>query len=196
MEDTTILDRDAAICQYLMAKHFVKSILEYQCCTPKKDIREIADVIIRRLMSYEAYADARNDDRAQQQLRLLADVVACWIAEILVEVASTRKHILEEYCKKRKMKMEMEMDDDDDEANDETQDWKQIELKKGKAKRETNKFKTEGESETVEKDEEQKKENTEDEALTKKEEETTEQIDEEIKKEKGDKEQEENTEKT
>ncbi|XP_012224559.2 RNA-binding protein 25-like [Linepithema humile] len=166
IEDTT-MDRDAAMCQYLIAKRFVKSILEYQCFTPRKDIREIADVIMRRLISYEAYADTRNDDRATQQLRLLADVVACWIAEILVEVASTRKYSLEEYCRKRKMKMETEMDVDN-EVNSKIQDWKQIELKKERQeKRENkNKFQTEEKSKTAEKEnknenEEQKRENTE-----------------------------------
>lgn len=207
IKDTTMLDKDAVMCQYLMAKHFVKSILQYQCCTSKKDIREIADVIERRLMSYEAYADARNDDRAAQQLRLLADIVACWIAEILVEVASIRKHALAEYCEKRKMKMEIEMNDNNAYVvSNETQDWKQMELKKEKERQERkenkNKFETERENEIAEKEnknenEEQNKENMEGEVLTKNEKESKQQIEEEIKKEKDDNEQDEgNMEKT
>ncbi|XP_050459369.1 uncharacterized protein LOC126855602 isoform X1 [Cataglyphis hispanica] len=102
----TMLNKDATICPYLMAEHFVKSILGHQCETRQKDIREIAAVIFKRLISLDKYTtDVQNDDRATQQLRFLANIVACWIAEILIEVAEIHKETLEEYFKKREMKM-------------------------------------------------------------------------------------------
>lgn len=122
--EVTTLDKDATMCQYLMAECFVKSILGYQCQSQKKDICEIAEVVLKRLMSVDGYTAVQNDNRAMQQLRLLADMVACWIAELLMEVAETRKEALEEYCEKRQMKM-MEVNDDDDETNDKAVHWKQ-----------------------------------------------------------------------
>lgn len=122
--EVTTLDRDATMCQYLMAECFVKSILGYQCQSQKKDICEIAEVVLKRLMSVDGYAAVQNDSRAMQQLRLLADMVACWIAELLMEVAETRKEALEEYFEKRQMKM-MEVNDNDDETNSKAVHWKQ-----------------------------------------------------------------------
>lgn len=122
--EMTTLDRDATMCQYLMAECFVKSILGYQCQSQKKDICEIAEVVLKRLMSVDGYTAVQNDNRAMQQLRLLADMVACWIAELLMEVAETRKEALEEYCEKRQMKM-MEVNDNDDETNSKAVHWKQ-----------------------------------------------------------------------
>ncbi|RLU14894.1 hypothetical protein DMN91_012781 [Ooceraea biroi] len=115
-EATSTLEKDATMCQYLIAECFVRSILGYQCQSQKKDVREIAQVILKRLTSLDGYTDTRSDDRATQQLRLLADIVACWIAEVLMEVAETRKEALEEYREKRRMKM-MEADDDDDQTD-------------------------------------------------------------------------------
>lgn len=106
VEDTTrvtMLDRDAVMCQYLMAERFVKSILEYRHET-WEDVYGVADVIMKRLTSLDGYADAKNGDRATQQLRLLANVVARWITEILAEVAKTRKEALKEYDKIRRMR--------------------------------------------------------------------------------------------
>ncbi|CAL1683156.1 unnamed protein product [Lasius platythorax] len=132
----TMLDRDATMCQYLMAEHFVKSILGHQHCeTRKKDIREITAVILRRLTSLDGYTtDAQNGDRATQQLRFLADIVACWIAEILIEVAEVHKETLEEYCKKRQMKM-IEVNDDN-QTNSKSEDWKQIDQEEDREKME------------------------------------------------------------
>lgn len=121
----TTLDRDATMCQYLMAECFVKSILGYQCQSQKKDICEIAEVVLKRLMSVDGYTAVQNDSRAMQQLRLLADMVACWIAELLMEVAETRKEAIEEYCEKRQMKMMEVTDNDDDEINSKDVRWKQ-----------------------------------------------------------------------
>lgn len=119
------LDRDATMCQYLMAEHFVKSILGHRCEMRKKEIREIAKVILKRLTSLDRYTtDVQNGDRATQQLRFLADIVACWIAEILIEVGETRKGALEEYFEKRQMKM-IEVNDDE-QMNNEDEEWQQI----------------------------------------------------------------------
>lgn len=127
---TTMLDRDATMCQYLMAERFIKSILESRRKTRKKDIRKIADVIMKRLTSLDEYADAKNGDRATRQLRLLADMVACWMVEILVEVAEIYKEALKEYDEKRRMIM-LEVDDDN-ETNSKIEDWKQTEKMKEK----------------------------------------------------------------
>ncbi|XP_070154844.1 uncharacterized protein [Polyergus mexicanus] len=130
----TMLNRDATMCQYLMAEHFVKSILGHQCET-RKDIREIAAVIFKHLISLDKYTtDVRNGDRAMQQLHFLANVVACWIAEILIEVAEVHKETLEEYFKKRQMKM-IEMNDDN-QINIENKNWKQIDQEENKEKKE------------------------------------------------------------
>lgn len=127
----TILDKDATMCQYLMAEHFVKSILGHQCQTQKKDIRKIAAVIFRHLTSLNrCITNIQNDDRATQQLRFLADIVACWIAEILIEVAETHKETLEEYFEKRQMKM-IEVND---QINSENEDWHQIDQEEDKEK--------------------------------------------------------------
>lgn len=128
---TPMLDRDATMCQYLMAEHFVKSILGYHCRTQKKDIRDITTVILRHLTSLDKYAiDAQNGDRATQQLRILADIIACWIADILNEVAEVHKGTLEDYFKKRQMKM-IEVNDDV-QLNNKNEDWKQIDQEKSR----------------------------------------------------------------
>ncbi|XP_011636219.1 uncharacterized protein LOC105426618 isoform X2 [Pogonomyrmex barbatus] len=115
-----ILDRDATMCQYLMAELFVRSILGYRRETQKRHVREIADVIMRRLTSLVERGDVKNGDRATQQLQLLADTVATWMDEVLVEVADMREKTLEEYSETRQMKT---MDvDDDNETNEKIED--------------------------------------------------------------------------
>ncbi|XP_072761982.1 uncharacterized protein [Anoplolepis gracilipes] len=131
---TTMLDKDATMCQYLMAAHFVKSILRHQCELQKKDIHEIAAVIFKRLTSLDGYTtDVQNGDRATQQMRFLANIVACWIAEILIEVAEIHEETLEEYLKKRQMKM---IEVNDNNLNSENEDWKQIDQEKDKKEKE------------------------------------------------------------
>lgn len=120
------LDGNMAVCQYLLAVNFVKSILERQYQTPRKDIREIARVILKHLTSVDESTDIQNgDDLPTQQLHLLAEIIACWVAEILVEVAEAHKETLEKYCKKREMK-EMEIEDDE---TDSEEYWEQVEEK-------------------------------------------------------------------
>lgn len=131
VEDTarlTMLDHDSTICQYLMAERFVKSILEYQRET-QKDVREIAkdeiaDVLLKRLMSFNEYTDAKNSDRATQQLRFLADVVASWMNEILVKVFEIRKEALKEYNEKRRMRT-LKVNDGN-KTNNKIAGWKQM----------------------------------------------------------------------
>ncbi|KAL0116593.1 hypothetical protein PUN28_009910 [Cardiocondyla obscurior] len=123
------MDPDAAMYQYLVAERFVKSILEYQCET-QESIREIADVIMKRLISIEGYSDAKNDDRTSQQLRLLADVVSRWITEILEEVIETHGEALNSYKKKRWMKR-LEVSEEESEENI-TENWKQMDQTKEK----------------------------------------------------------------
>ncbi|XP_025267276.1 uncharacterized protein LOC112638909 [Camponotus floridanus] len=131
----TMLDKDATMCQYLIAEHFIKSILGHQCQTPKKDICKIATVIFRHLTSLNRYiTNVQNGDRTTQQLRFLADIVACWIAEILIEVAEIHKETLEEYFNKRQMKM-IEVND---QINSENEDWQQIDQEKDREEKDEN----------------------------------------------------------
>ncbi|XP_011137770.1 uncharacterized protein LOC105182208 isoform X2 [Harpegnathos saltator] len=149
------LDKDMAICQYVLAVNFVKSILERQCQTHRKDLREIARVILKRLMSINEYTNTRNnDDRTTQQLHLLAEIIACWIAEVLVEVAEADKETLEKYYKKREMK---ETEVDDDEETDSEEDYlNQMEQKK---------YEKKSEDEVMEREKKDKKEDVEDEKV-------------------------------
>lgn len=114
------LDRDATMCQYLMAERFVKSLLEYRR-EMQKDISVFTDVIMKRLMSFDEYA--KNGDRAMQQLQLLADVIACWMIEIIVEVNKTDREALKEYREERWLRM-LEVNDDN-ETNSKTKEMKE-----------------------------------------------------------------------
>lgn len=178
------LDKDATMCQYLMAERFVKSILGWQCRTQKKDFREISDIIMNRLMSLDGYESARDGSRATQQLHILADTIACWIVEILVEVADTRREWLQEYCKKKLMKrIEAE---DDDETDSEVEIWKQM------VQREQEKRKKKEEETVEDKNEKYKRE----ENMKAPTEEQTMKIKEEISEKEAEKEHEEEYEKT
>jgi len=118
------------MCQYLMAERFVKSILEYPREIRKDTyIHTIADVIMKRLIFLDEYANAKNDDRVTQQLRLLADVVACWMNEIIIEVDKIYRETLKEYSEKRGIRM-LEVNDNDKETK--IKRWKQIEQMKEK----------------------------------------------------------------
>lgn len=104
------MDRDATMCQYLLAERLVRNILEYNCVADREDIQDIAEVILKRLTLADEPTAAENGDRATRQSRLLANVVACWISDVLVEVAKAREEALKKYCEKRRMKM-LEVDE-------------------------------------------------------------------------------------
>jgi len=84
---------------------------------------------MKRLIFLDEYANAKNDDRATQQLRLLADVVAYWINEIIIEVDKIYRETLKEYSEKRWIRM-LEVNDNDNETKIKL--WKQIEQIKEK----------------------------------------------------------------
>lgn len=134
----TMLNLDATMCQYLMAERFVKSILEYQH-KMQEGVREISDVIMKRLISLDEYADVKNGDRATQQLRLLADVIAHWIIEIYDEVAETHKEIFKQYDKKRRMKR---LEVNDNKTNNKSENWGQMGQIKEKEKQERKSYET------------------------------------------------------
>ncbi|TGZ45660.1 uncharacterized protein [Temnothorax longispinosus] len=122
----TTLDHDATISQYQMAERLVKSILEYRRET-REGIPEIADVLMKRLISIDGYADAKNGDRATQQLQLLANVVARWITDVLAEVAETYKEAMKKYYKKRKMRrLDVNNNNKTNNKNKKTENWKQM----------------------------------------------------------------------
>ncbi|XP_011702362.1 PREDICTED: uncharacterized protein LOC105458602 [Wasmannia auropunctata] len=100
----TTLDRDATMYQYLLAERFVKSILEYRREMRENIRTDIADVIMKRLMSLNGYANVKNGDRATQQLRLLADVITCWFVDISDEVEKTKTKIFKKHDEKRLMR--------------------------------------------------------------------------------------------
>lgn len=143
LDATMMLDRDAMLCQYLMAERFVKTLLERRRPVRRKNFSDVAQVILKRMESLDVRAAVEDgDDRATQQLSLLADMIASWVIEILEEVTAARRKSLEEYCKEKQMKM-MQVDDDDDDddrTDSETEDWKLIEqIKKREQKAEEEK---------------------------------------------------------
>ncbi|KAI4491388.1 hypothetical protein M0804_002780 [Polistes exclamans] len=120
----TILDKDAVTCQYMMAERFVKSILDWRCPIPKEEYEDIANVIIKRLSYALEYTPLDESDRKSQQMRFLADVVACWISGVLFEVAEDRKKELEQVCEKKRKEEEEEEEgeEDEDEEDDQEED--------------------------------------------------------------------------
>lgn len=120
------LDKEAVICQYLMAERFVKSILEWKCPIPVEEFQDIATVILRRLSFVLEYTPlGEQEDLKSQQMRLLADIVACWISGVLFEVAEDHKKELEED------KLQSE-EDEDEETEEEEEEEEEESLKPGK----------------------------------------------------------------
>lgn len=95
-------DKDATICQYLMAESFVKSILQWECTIPKEDFQDIAEVVFGRLKQLFNRNTVDNDERGSQQMRLLADIIAAWIAGILFEVAQSKEDELKKRVRRKK----------------------------------------------------------------------------------------------
>lgn len=93
------LDEEAVTCMYSMALRFVKALLAWKCCIPREDYKDIAEVILERLAKIMCYEPIGDEDRKSQQMRLLADVVSCWMADILMAVADKKKDELLQECK-------------------------------------------------------------------------------------------------
>ncbi|KAK2588824.1 hypothetical protein KPH14_001696 [Odynerus spinipes] len=124
MMSGTTLDKDAVTCQYLMAERFVKSILDWKCPIPKNEYQDIARVIIRRLSYVLEYTPLDESDRKSQQMRFLADVIACWISGVLFEVAEDQKAEMEEVCERKRKEAEEEEEEEEEEDEETDEDTK------------------------------------------------------------------------
>ena len=118
-ENHVSFDPEAVCCQYLMAERFVKSILDWKCPIPTNEYRDIAKVILRRLSFLLEYTPTDNGDRKSQQMHVLADVIACWISGVILEVAEEHKKELEEECQKRRKEEEEETETEEEEESEE-----------------------------------------------------------------------------
>jgi hypothetical protein len=114
------LDLEVAQCQYLMAQRFVRSILNWNCSCPRDDYRDIAEVILERLSKQLEYEPIGNEDRKSEQMRVLADVFACWISGILFKVAEKYSDDLDQEAKEVLKKCRNAKDEDDDDDDDYT----------------------------------------------------------------------------
>lgn len=151
------MDKDATMCQYLLAERLVRNILEYNCVADREDIQEIAGVILKRLTLADEPTDAENGDRATRQSHLLANVVACWISDVLVEVAKAREEALKKYCEKRRLKM-LEVDENV-RTGDEYADSKQTVFEEKQTNKEKESEKTTEDERITEDEKEHEKKN-------------------------------------
>lgn len=115
-------DKDSVSCQYLIAERFVRSILKWKCPIPKAEFNDISKVIIRRLIDTLEYTPPQDEDRKSQQLRFLADAIACWVTGVLSEVAENQEKKLIERCRKKEEEMRRDEDEDDDDDDDYRED--------------------------------------------------------------------------
>ncbi|XP_033200131.2 uncharacterized protein LOC117162367 [Bombus vancouverensis nearcticus] len=134
MATAGFFDKDSISCQYLMAERFVRSILKSKCSYPKSELNDVVEVIIGRLTDVLEYSPPQDEDRKSQQVRYLADVIACWITGVLSEVAQYQEDKLVERCRRKEEEMrideeEEEEEDDDEDEEDEEKD-KDEDLKK------------------------------------------------------------------
>ncbi|KOX77798.1 hypothetical protein WN51_10588 [Melipona quadrifasciata] len=130
---TGSFDKDSVSCQYLMAERFVRSILKWKCSYPKSEFNDVTEVIVRRLIDILEYSPLQDEDRKSQQVRHLADVIACWITGVLTEVAQYQEEKLMEQCKKKEEEMkidEEEEEEKEDEDEDEDEEDKDKDLKR------------------------------------------------------------------
>ncbi|XP_046742056.1 trichohyalin-like [Diprion similis] len=125
------LDREAVMHQYLMAERFVRSILKWKCPIPVEEFEDIASVILRRLSFVLEYTpQGEQEDLKSQQMRFLADIIACWISGVLFEVAEEHRKELEEEkarAEEEKAAAAEDMDDDKDEEKPMTREVKEEE---------------------------------------------------------------------
>nr|XP_031840215.1 uncharacterized protein LOC116430354 [Nomia melanderi] len=121
-------DKDSVFCQYSIAERFVKSILKWKCPIPKAEFNDISKVIVERLVHVLDCTCPQNEDRKSQQLRFLADTIACWISGVLSDVAKHQEKNLEEICKKKETEWaaaegeEEELEEDQEEEQEEEED--------------------------------------------------------------------------
>ena len=98
-----------------MAERFVRSILKWKCSYPKSEFNDVAEVIVRRLVDILEYSPPQDEDRKSQQVRYLADVIACWITGVLTEVAQYQEEKLMEQCKKKEEEMKIDEEEEEEE---------------------------------------------------------------------------------
>ncbi|XP_012281039.1 uncharacterized abhydrolase domain-containing protein DDB_G0269086 isoform X2 [Orussus abietinus] len=153
---TTLLDKDAVNCQYLMAERFVKSILEWKCPIPKEEFSDIAEVILKRLSCILKYTPVGDEDRKSQQMRFLSDLIARWISGVLFEVAEAHRSEIEEECKRRKLEKEAETEEESE--SDEEEETKASDAEKESIDEDEDEDEDKREKEAKKKDEKRKEE--------------------------------------
>ncbi|CAG5099779.1 Protein of unknown function [Cotesia congregata] len=121
--ETDEFNRDAVLCQYKLAEALVRSILTWECPLPREEFKDIAEVILNRLTGViinGSHSALDEDEKVYQQMRIISDIVACWVAGILIEVAQNNEQLLREECEERKKATEDDVyDDDSDDVIDE-----------------------------------------------------------------------------
>ncbi|XP_026297335.1 probable serine/threonine-protein kinase kinX [Apis mellifera] len=115
-------ERDSVSSQYLIAERFVRSILKWKCPFPKSEIKDIAEVIVRRLINVLEYSQPKDEDRKSQQVRYLADVLACWVTGVLFEVAQYQEEKLLERCRKKEEEMRIDEEEEEEEEDEEEEE--------------------------------------------------------------------------
>ncbi|KOC59970.1 Estradiol 17-beta-dehydrogenase 12 [Habropoda laboriosa] len=147
---TGSFDRDAVSCQYLMAERFVRSILQWKCSLGKSELNDVAQVIVKRLADVLEYSPLGTEDRKSQQIRYLADLISCWVTQVLSEVGQSQEEKLMERCRKKEeeMRADLEAAEEEEEEEEEEED----EDKDGRKYEELGTM--EGEEEEEEKEEE------------------------------------------
>lgn len=76
-------------------------------------------MIVRRLINVLEYSQPKDEDRKSQQVRYLADVLACWVTGVLFEVAQYQEEKLLERCKKREEEMRIDEEEEEEEEDEE-----------------------------------------------------------------------------
>ncbi|XP_057325207.1 uncharacterized protein LOC130667564 [Microplitis mediator] len=109
-------DRDAVLCQYKLAEALVRSILQWECPLPREEFKDIADVMFQRLkgvITNGTHSALDEDEKVYQQMRIISEIVGCWVAGVLIEVAQNNEQLLKEECEERKKAAEEDSYDDD-----------------------------------------------------------------------------------
>lgn len=110
------LDRDAVLCQYKLAEALVRSILQWECPLPREEFKDIAEVMFQRLkdiITNGTHSALDEDEKVYQQMRIISEIVGCWVAGVLIEVAKNNEQLLKEECEERKKAAEEDSYDDD-----------------------------------------------------------------------------------
>ncbi|XP_031367031.1 trichohyalin-like [Apis dorsata] len=163
-------EKDSVSTQYLIAERFVRSILKWKCPFPKSEIKDIAEVIVRRLINVLEYSQPKDEDRKSQQVRYLADVLACWVTGVLFEVAQYQEEKLLERCKKKEEEMRID-EEEEEEEEDEDEEVEEEEIEKKYPDEDDDEDDWEEDAKMIEEEEEKVKEEEPEKEITEEEEE-------------------------